>query len=155
MGKETWLFIKRNVFSQLLSFLECISNIWVRIICLIKSWFPGRFWQSSSPKVFKQAFRIRIMAIGCSNSWFRKAESHKWSVFTVKGDYLLSSAAHWAAICIIQCVNDKKIEVKRLLITYRDELILNNFRRTKDCVVGGQNYVYTNIKWHFQIILLT
>lgn len=61
------------------------------------------------------------MATGGSNSRFRKAESHKWLVFAVNGDYPLSSAANRAAICIIQHVNDKKIEVKRLLMTYRDE----------------------------------
>lgn len=41
--------------------------------------------------------------------------------FTEKGDYPLSSVANWVAICIIQCVNDKKIEVKRLMMTYTDE----------------------------------
>lgn len=27
---------------------------------------------------------IRIIAIGCSNSWFKKSESHKWSIFALK-----------------------------------------------------------------------
>lgn len=41
--------------------------------------------------------------------------------FCSERDYPLNSAANQAVICILQCVNDKKIEMKRLLMTHGNE----------------------------------
>jgi len=50
----------------------------------------------------------------------KKQDFGKWSVFAVE-DYQSNSAAKGVEICIIQCVHSMKHEVKRFLMTNRDE----------------------------------